>query len=119
MTTKRGEAMKIASRSSMDAEHGHFESSPTYSQPAFAPARLLEITRATLARTELDLSGLTILTEAATGAYCVTPVGAWALRRPADLALRREGAGTAHGRRIRAFGAAGGLPSPDLVKSIR
>jgi hypothetical protein len=74
MTTKRGAAMKIASTSSMDAELDHFESSPTYSQPAFAPARLLEIMRATLARTELDLSGLTILTEAATGAYCVTPV---------------------------------------------
>ncbi len=74
MTTTRGEAMKIASTSSMDAGHGHFESAPTHSQPAFASARLLEIMRATLARTELDLSGLTILTEAATGAYCVTPV---------------------------------------------
>ncbi|MCI0599279.1 MAG: hypothetical protein L0Y50_00415 [Beijerinckiaceae bacterium] len=34
----------------------------------------MEIIYATLARTGLDLSGLTVLTEAATGAYCVTPV---------------------------------------------
>jgi hypothetical protein len=74
MTTKRGEAMVIASTASMEAGHDHFENAPPHSQPAFAPARLLEIMCANLARTELDLSGLTILTEAATGAYCVTPV---------------------------------------------
>ena len=74
MTTKQGEAVKIASTLSTDAEQGHFESAPKHSQPTFAPARLLEIMRAALATTGLDLSGLTILTEAATGAYCVTPV---------------------------------------------
>jgi len=36
--------------------------------------RLPEIMRATLGKTALDLPLLTILTEAATGAYCVIPV---------------------------------------------
>jgi hypothetical protein len=44
------------------------------SQPGFAPARLLKVIRAVLPGIGLDLSGLTVLTEAATGAYCVTPV---------------------------------------------
>jgi hypothetical protein len=74
MTTKRQVATKVDSTSPMDAEQGHFESAPTFSQPAFASAQLLKIMRAALVRTGLDLSGLTILTEAATGAYCVTPV---------------------------------------------
>lgn len=101
MTSKRGEAMKIASGSSMDAEHDHFESSPTYSQPAFAPARLLKIMRTTLARTELDLSGLTTLTEAATGAYCVTPViAALANAYQAYALTRPSGYGCCRGRML-------------------
>jgi hypothetical protein len=74
MITKGVDATKFPSSLPMDTEQGHIESTPIFSQPAFASARLLEIMRAALARTGLDLSGLTILTEAATGAYCVTPV---------------------------------------------
>lgn len=41
---------------------------------AFPPARLVALMERTIAATGLDLSGLTVLTEAATGAYAVTPV---------------------------------------------
>jgi hypothetical protein len=44
------------------------------SKPGFSRARLLRLMRESISRTHLDLSGLTILTEAATGAYCVTPI---------------------------------------------
>ncbi len=63
-----------ASTSLNDPEPHSSGSTPDFVQPAFAPGRLLEIMRATLPRIGLDLSGLTIVTEAATGAYCVTPV---------------------------------------------
>src|SRR5690606_1365873 len=38
------------------------------------PRRLVPLMRAAIARCRLDLSGLTVLTEAASGAYVVTPV---------------------------------------------
>jgi hypothetical protein len=43
-------------------------------RPGFAPARLLALMREAVDQSGLDLSGMTVLTEAATGAYCVTPV---------------------------------------------
>jgi hypothetical protein len=67
------EASKIGCPPPADVES--FQSrSGSVSRPGFAPGRLLEIMRATVARSGLDLSGMTVLTEAATGAYCVTPV---------------------------------------------
>jgi hypothetical protein len=46
----------------------------TIERPGFRSARLIELMRAAIDRCGLDLSGLTVLTEAATGAYCVTPI---------------------------------------------
>jgi hypothetical protein len=43
-------------------------------RPGFQPIRLLNLMQQAVTRTGLDLSGLTVLTEAATGAYCVTPI---------------------------------------------
>ncbi|PXW52917.1 hypothetical protein [Chelatococcus asaccharovorans] len=40
----------------------------------FLPARLVALMQQAIAATGLDLTGLTVLTEAATGAYAVTPV---------------------------------------------
>lgn len=42
--------------------------------PGFAPTRLVRLMRRSIAGTGLDLSGMTVLTEAATRAYGVTPV---------------------------------------------
>jgi hypothetical protein len=44
------------------------------SRPGFSLPRLRTLIGRAVAATELDLSGLTVLTEAATGAYAVTPV---------------------------------------------
>lgn len=44
--------------------------------PGFSPARIAALLRRTVVETGLDLRGLTVLTEAATGAYAVTPVAA-------------------------------------------
>jgi hypothetical protein len=50
---------------------------------------------------ELDLSGLTILTEAATGAYCVTPVVAALANADQAYALTRpSGYGCCRGRTL-------------------
>ncbi len=46
---------------------------PAPFRPGFAPRRLAGLARALVMRTRLDLSGLVVLTEAATGAYGVTP----------------------------------------------
>lgn len=43
-------------------------------RPGFAPLRLKALIREAVQRTGLDLRGLTVLTEAATGAYGTTPV---------------------------------------------
>lgn len=43
-------------------------------RPGFNPARMIRLMRETMDRINLDLSGLVVLTEAATGAYAVTPV---------------------------------------------
>lgn len=43
-------------------------------RPGFSPLRLRTLMKLALAETGLDLSGMTVLTEAATGAYAVTPV---------------------------------------------
>jgi hypothetical protein len=43
-------------------------------RPGLDPRRLIRLIGAAIDRTALDLSGLTVLTEAATGAYVVTPV---------------------------------------------
>ena len=42
--------------------------------PGLNPQRLVRLMREAVERCELDLSGKVILTEAATGAYVVTPV---------------------------------------------
>lgn len=42
--------------------------------PGFAPDRLVRLMRRCIAATGLDLTGMTVLTEAASGAYGVTPV---------------------------------------------
>lgn len=44
------------------------------SRPGFSPVRLRTLVKLAVAQMELDLSGLTVLTEAATGAYAVTAV---------------------------------------------
>ncbi|SPP93940.1 protein of unknown function [Bradyrhizobium vignae] len=43
-------------------------------RPGFSPVRLRTLMKLALADTGLDMSGMTVLTEAATGAYAVTPV---------------------------------------------
>lgn len=43
-------------------------------QPGLHPRRLLVLIKAAIRRTDLDLKGAVVLTEAATGAYVVTPV---------------------------------------------
>jgi hypothetical protein len=43
-------------------------------RPGLDPRRMVRLMRAAITRTELDLTGLTVLTEAASGAYVVTPV---------------------------------------------
>lgn len=43
-------------------------------RPGFAPARLCRLVREIVPTIGLDLAGLTVLTEAATGAYGVTPI---------------------------------------------
>jgi hypothetical protein len=44
--------------------------------PGFEPQRLLRLVRETVSACELDLSGYTVMTEAASGAYAVTPIAA-------------------------------------------
>ena len=44
------------------------------SRPGLNPLRLVRLMRQAVARCELDLSGAVVLTEAASGAYVVTPV---------------------------------------------
>ena len=44
--------------------------------PGFEPQRLIRLVRETVAACELDLSGYTVMTEAASGAYAVTPIAA-------------------------------------------
>jgi hypothetical protein len=46
----------------------------TGDRPGLNPKRLLSLLRAAIGRCELDLAGACVLTEAATGAYAVTPV---------------------------------------------
>jgi hypothetical protein len=46
----------------------------TDARPGLDPRRLIRLMSAAIDRCHLDLSGLTVLTEAATGAYVVTPV---------------------------------------------
>jgi hypothetical protein len=43
-------------------------------RPGFSPVRLRTLMKLAVAETGLDMSGMTVLTEAATGAYAVTPV---------------------------------------------
>ncbi|GLK55222.1 hypothetical protein JOD31_000143 [Methylopila capsulata] len=43
-------------------------------RPGFAPGRLIQLARERIARLDLDLGGLTVLTEAASGVYGVTPI---------------------------------------------
>jgi len=43
-------------------------------QPGFSPARMVKLIQEAIKRCHLDLSGAVVLTEAATGAYAVTPV---------------------------------------------
>ena len=43
-------------------------------RPGFQPARMIRLIQSAIDRCRLDLTGLVVLTEAATGAYVVTPV---------------------------------------------
>jgi hypothetical protein len=45
-----------------------------FRRPGFSPVRLRTLMKLAVAETGLDMSGMTVLTEAATGAYAVTPV---------------------------------------------
>jgi hypothetical protein len=74
MIVKGREAVNIICPPPARAEPIKTDIAESFALPGFAPGRLLEIMRAAVARSGLDLSGMTILTEAATGAYCVTPV---------------------------------------------
>ena len=47
---------------------------PRIERPGFAPERLVRLMREAIARLELDLGGVSVLTEAATGAYASTAV---------------------------------------------
>ena len=69
----------------------------TDARPGLNPRRLVTLMRAAIARCELDLAGRTVLTEAATGAYVVTPVLAamagadvYALASPTEYASARN-----------------------------
>lgn len=61
----------------------------TGAAPGHSGDRLLRLARRSVAQTRLDLSGRVVLTEAATGAYAVTPVVA-ALAGAEVVALTRE-----------------------------
>lgn len=58
----------VAQLRSDDAETRAFR------RPGFSPVRLRTLMKLAVADTGLDMSGMTVLTEAATGAYTVTPV---------------------------------------------
>src|SRR3954470_19728674 len=47
---------------------------PSDTRPGLDPRRLVRLMREAIDRCDLDLDGLTVLTEAASGAYVVTPV---------------------------------------------
>src|SRR4051794_41331363 len=47
---------------------------PSDTRPGLDPRRLVRLMREAVDRCDLDLDGLTVLTEAASGAYVVTPV---------------------------------------------
>jgi hypothetical protein len=59
-------------------------------RPGLNPARLVELMRASIARTSLDLSGRVVLTEAASGSYIVTPVLAAMAGASSVYALARD-----------------------------
>jgi len=63
-------------------------------RPGLNPARLVNLMRAAIERCRLDLSGLVVLTEAASGAYSVTPVLAGMAGAKRVYALTRS---TRHG----------------------
>jgi hypothetical protein len=63
-------------------------------RPGLNPERLLALMEAAVARCRLDLSGRVVFTEAATGAYCVTPILAAMAGAKHVYALARA---TAHG----------------------
>ena len=60
------------------------------SRPGFDPRRLVRLMEAAIGRCKLDLHGLTVLTEAATGAYVVTPVLAAMAGAQRVFAVTRE-----------------------------
>ncbi|UGQ14494.1 hypothetical protein LO772_13435 [Yinghuangia sp. ASG 101] len=59
-------------------------------RPGFTPARLARLARRAVADLELDLTGRVVLTEAATGAYVVTPVIAALAGAARVIALAKE-----------------------------
>jgi len=67
MIVKGREAVNIICPPPARAEPIKTDIAESFALPGFAPGRLLEIMRAVVARSGLDLSGMTILTEAATG----------------------------------------------------
>jgi hypothetical protein len=58
--------------------------------PALPPEQLIALMRDAIRRCELDLSGTTVLTEAASGAYSVTPVLAALAKAKRVFALTRD-----------------------------
>jgi hypothetical protein len=63
---------------------------PADRPPGLHPDRLVRLVRRSVAECDLDLDGATVLTEAATGAYVVTPVVAALGRAKRVLALTRD-----------------------------
>src|SRR5271157_4836151 len=59
-------------------------------QPSRSPQHLIACMRDAVRRCELDLSGMTVLTEAASGAYSVTPVLAALAGAKRVFALARD-----------------------------
>ncbi|MFC7053953.1 hypothetical protein ACFQI3_14765 [Hansschlegelia quercus] len=67
-----------------------------HDRPGFEPARLVALARERIAETGLDLNGRTVLTEAATGVYVVTPILAALAGARRVYALARD---SRHGRK--------------------
>lgn len=81
-------------------------------QPGFAAERLVALMRAAIARIGLDLGGITVLTEAASGAYATTASLAGLAGAERVFAVARDnrhGSRSHHARQTRALAAAAGV----------
>lgn len=72
----------------------------TQTRPGYNPERMVRLIREAIARCRLDLTGKVVLTEAATGAYAVTPVIAAMAGAAKVYAVAKSGA---HGSRNQAI----------------